>query len=79
MAHKAAFVFHSIKTHTCQLPDPMLPAHLPSSSASSPLSPFFCNSFQTRCGFLEYIFGLTNSWCSAPRLLQVLTQTATSW
>ncbi|VUZ54260.1 unnamed protein product [Hymenolepis diminuta] len=32
-----------------------------------------------RCGFLEYIFGLINSWCSAPELFLALTQTATDW
>ncbi|VUZ50847.1 unnamed protein product [Hymenolepis diminuta] len=38
-----------------------------------------CYSFQTLCGFLEYIFGLYNSWCSASQLLLALTQTATNW
>ncbi|VUZ49971.1 unnamed protein product [Hymenolepis diminuta] len=33
----------------------------------------------THCGFLEYIFGLLNSWCSASQLLLALTQTATNW
>ncbi|VUZ40219.1 unnamed protein product [Hymenolepis diminuta] len=33
----------------------------------------------TRCGFLEYIFGLLNFWCSASQLLLALTQTATNW
>ncbi|VUZ47558.1 unnamed protein product [Hymenolepis diminuta] len=33
----------------------------------------------TRCGFLEYMFGLLNSWCSASQLLLALTQTATNW
>ncbi|VUZ52468.1 unnamed protein product [Hymenolepis diminuta] len=37
------------------------------------------HSFQTRCDFLEYIFGLINSWCSALQLLLALTQTATKW
>ncbi|VUZ52647.1 unnamed protein product [Hymenolepis diminuta] len=33
----------------------------------------------TCCGFLEYMFGLLNSWCSASQLLLALTQTATNW
>ncbi|VUZ47490.1 unnamed protein product [Hymenolepis diminuta] len=33
----------------------------------------------TRCGFLEYMFGLLNSWCSASQLLLALTQTPTNW
>ncbi|VUZ41591.1 unnamed protein product [Hymenolepis diminuta] len=33
----------------------------------------------THWGFLEYIFGLLNSWCSASQLLLALTQTATNW
>ncbi|VUZ51392.1 unnamed protein product [Hymenolepis diminuta] len=49
-----------------------LPQHAP------PLSLSLRHSFQTRCGFLEYIFGLINSWCSASQLLLVLTQTATT-
>ncbi|VUZ54807.1 unnamed protein product [Hymenolepis diminuta] len=43
------------------------------------LSLSLCYLFQTRCGFLEYIFGLLNSWCSASQLLLALTQTATNW
>ncbi|VUZ53690.1 unnamed protein product [Hymenolepis diminuta] len=31
----------------------------------------------TRCGFLEYIFRLINSWYSAPRSLLALTQLVT--
>ncbi|VUZ39926.1 unnamed protein product [Hymenolepis diminuta] len=45
----------------------------------APLSIPLYYSFQTRCGFLEYIFGLLNSWCSASQLLLALTQTATNW
>ncbi|VUZ45372.1 unnamed protein product [Hymenolepis diminuta] len=33
----------------------------------------------THCGFLEYIFGLLNSWCSASQLSLAFTQTATKW
>ncbi|VUZ50383.1 unnamed protein product, partial [Hymenolepis diminuta] len=33
----------------------------------------------THSGFLEYVFGLFNSWCSASQLLLALTQTATNW
>ncbi|VUZ49315.1 unnamed protein product, partial [Hymenolepis diminuta] len=33
----------------------------------------------TRCGFLEYIFGLLNSRCSVSQFLLALTQTATNW
>ncbi|VUZ46100.1 unnamed protein product, partial [Hymenolepis diminuta] len=32
-----------------------------------------------RCGFLAYIFGLLNPWCSALQLLLAPTQTATDW
>ncbi|VUZ47655.1 unnamed protein product, partial [Hymenolepis diminuta] len=39
------------------------------------LSISLCHSFQTRCGFLEYIFGLINPWCSVLQLLLALTQT----
>ncbi|VUZ49560.1 unnamed protein product, partial [Hymenolepis diminuta] len=64
--------------HVCQLPAPTLPVHLLTSSARSPLYLPLCHSFQTRCGFLEYIFGLINSWCSVLQLLLALTQTATN-
>ncbi|VUZ48817.1 unnamed protein product, partial [Hymenolepis diminuta] len=35
----------------------------------------------SRCGFLEYIFGLLNcsAECSASQLLLAVTQTATNW
>ncbi|VUZ52702.1 unnamed protein product [Hymenolepis diminuta] len=33
----------------------------------------------THCGFLEYMFGLLNSWCSASQLLLAPTQTAMNW
>ncbi|VUZ48478.1 unnamed protein product [Hymenolepis diminuta] len=55
VAYKVIFVFHTIATHVCQLPAPMLPAHLLTSSTRSPLYLPLCHSFQTRCGFLEYI------------------------
>ncbi|VUZ40885.1 unnamed protein product [Hymenolepis diminuta] len=55
------------------------PVHLLTSSGRFSLSLSLCYSFQTRCGFLEYIFGLINSWCSALQLLLALTQTATNW
>ncbi|VUZ42402.1 unnamed protein product [Hymenolepis diminuta] len=50
--------------------------HLLSSSVrcSLPLSPS-----ATHCGFLEYIFGLFNFWCSVLQLLSALTQTVTNW
>ncbi|VUZ43908.1 unnamed protein product, partial [Hymenolepis diminuta] len=54
-------------------------------SCSSPLflstlpSLSLSHLFQTRCGFLEYIFGLINSGRSALQLLLALTQTATNW
>ncbi|VUZ44375.1 unnamed protein product [Hymenolepis diminuta] len=54
----------SRQRNACQLRAPTL--------LSPPLS-------VTRCGFLEYIFGLLNSWCSASQLLLALTQTATNW
>ncbi|VUZ49199.1 unnamed protein product [Hymenolepis diminuta] len=43
-----------------------------------PLSLSLCHSFQTRC-FLEYIFGLINSWCSALQLVLAIAQTAINW
>ncbi|VUZ39690.1 unnamed protein product [Hymenolepis diminuta] len=70
------------------LPTPTRPVHLLSSSARCtlplslllpPLSPSLCYSFQARSGFLEYIFGLLNSWYSASQLLLAPTQTATNW
>ncbi|VUZ57175.1 unnamed protein product [Hymenolepis diminuta] len=77
VTHKAIFVFHTKTTHARQLPTPTLPAHILSSSACSPpLS--LSHSFQTCCGFLDYIFGHINSWCPAPQLLFALTQIATN-
>ncbi|VUZ50836.1 unnamed protein product [Hymenolepis diminuta] len=68
------------KQHACQLRAPTLPAHLLSSSPRSSLYLSFSRiRINTRCGCLDYILGLINSWCSAPRLLLVLTQTATNW
>ncbi|VUZ47957.1 unnamed protein product, partial [Hymenolepis diminuta] len=64
-SYKTIFVSNTITTHACHLPVPKLPAHLLSFSARSPLYLSLCHSFQTRCGSLEYIFGLINSWCSA--------------
>ncbi|VUZ46205.1 unnamed protein product [Hymenolepis diminuta] len=57
----------------------MLPTHLLSSSLCFPLYLSLCHSFQTRCGCLDYIFGLISSWCSALHLFLALTQTATNW
>ncbi|VUZ44667.1 unnamed protein product [Hymenolepis diminuta] len=73
-SYKAIFAFHSVTMHACQLPAPTFPAHLllPSLSPSLSLASIF-----NRCGFLEYMFGLLNSWCPASQLLSVLTQTAT--
>ncbi|VUZ57327.1 unnamed protein product, partial [Hymenolepis diminuta] len=34
--------------------------------------------FNPPCGFLKYIFGLINSWCSGLLLFLALTQTATN-
>ncbi|VUZ55080.1 unnamed protein product [Hymenolepis diminuta] len=55
-------------------------------SCSSPLFlstlrslPLSVTLINTRCGSLEYIFGLINSWCSASQLLIALTQAATNW
>ncbi|VUZ56915.1 unnamed protein product [Hymenolepis diminuta] len=56
---------------------PTLPAHLLSFSECSSLYLSLIR-FNPRCGFLEYIFGLLNSWCSVSQLLLVLTQTATN-
>ncbi|VUZ52068.1 unnamed protein product, partial [Hymenolepis diminuta] len=50
-----------------------IPHHAPLST-SLPLP-----HFNPRCDFFGYIFGLINSWCSAPPLVLALTQTATSW
>ncbi|VUZ55900.1 unnamed protein product [Hymenolepis diminuta] len=64
-SYRGSLVFHSIITHTCQLPAPTLPAHLLSSSTCSPpyLSLSLSHLFQTRFNFLNCIF----------------TQTATNW
>ncbi|VUZ40738.1 unnamed protein product [Hymenolepis diminuta] len=43
------------------------------STLSYLLSLSLCHSFQTRCGFLEYIFGLINSCCSALQLFLAIT------
>ncbi|KAM3177689.1 hypothetical protein ACTXT7_004021 [Hymenolepis weldensis] len=78
-SYKAIFVFHPITTQACQLPAPTLlfiaslPQHAPLSLSLS------LTHFNPRCGSLVYIFGLIDSWCSAPRLLLALTQTATNW
>ncbi|VUZ42670.1 unnamed protein product [Hymenolepis diminuta] len=77
-SYKAVFVFHTRTTLAYQLPAPTLPVHFLSSSTRS-ASVSLCHSFQTRCGFLEYIFDLINSWCSALQLLLAYTQTATNW
>ncbi|VUZ39317.1 unnamed protein product, partial [Hymenolepis diminuta] len=46
----------------------------------APLSTFLSITWiKTRCDFLEYIFGLINSWCSASQLPLALTLTATNW
>ncbi|VUZ55453.1 unnamed protein product [Hymenolepis diminuta] len=52
-----------------------LPQLAPPLSLSLSLS---LTRFNSRYGFLEYIFGLINSSCSAPRLLLALTQTASN-
>ncbi|VUZ43871.1 unnamed protein product [Hymenolepis diminuta] len=52
-----------------------LPLH---AALSLSLSLSLCYFFQTRCDFLEYIFGLINSWCSISQWLLALTQTATN-
>ncbi|VUZ55679.1 unnamed protein product, partial [Hymenolepis diminuta] len=52
-----------------------LPQH---ATLSLSLSLSLCHSFQSRCGFPEYIFGLINSWCPALQSLLALTQTATN-
>ncbi|VUZ55847.1 unnamed protein product [Hymenolepis diminuta] len=73
-SYKAIFVFHS--------------RVLVTSSYASGLSPLFLStlpslslihSFQTHCGFLEYISGLINSRRSASQLLLALTQKAKNW
>ncbi|VUZ46490.1 unnamed protein product [Hymenolepis diminuta] len=58
-SYKAIFVFHTETTHASRLRTPTRPIRLLSSSARCPLS--LCYSFQTRSGFLEYIFRLINS------------------
>ncbi|VUZ51297.1 unnamed protein product [Hymenolepis diminuta] len=72
--HKATLVFPDNKHWSVRTPT--RPVHLLSSSARSPLS---LPLSVTHCGFLEYIFGQLNSWCSASQLLLALTQTATNW
>ncbi|KAM3182512.1 hypothetical protein ACTXT7_012231 [Hymenolepis weldensis] len=53
--------------------------HAPLSISPSLFLPPSLTRYNPRCGFLDYIFGLINSWCSAPQLLSALTQTATNW
>ncbi|VUZ54002.1 unnamed protein product [Hymenolepis diminuta] len=77
VTHKATLVFQTKTTHTgqCGLLHFLFISSLPQHAVlplSLPLS-------VTHCGFLEYMFGLLNSWCSASRLLLALTQTATNW
>ncbi|VUZ49896.1 unnamed protein product [Hymenolepis diminuta] len=64
-------------THTgqCGLPHVLFISSL-SQHAALPLS---LPLSVTHCGFLEYMFGLLNSWCSASQLSLALTQTATNW
>ncbi|VUZ47539.1 unnamed protein product, partial [Hymenolepis diminuta] len=64
--------------HACQVPAPTPPTHpLSSSPRSPPLLSF--TRLNPRCAFLEYIFGLINSWCSALQLFLAFIQTATNW
>ncbi|VUZ42491.1 unnamed protein product [Hymenolepis diminuta] len=76
-SYKALFVLHSVVTRASVI--------VPYASSSSSLflsmlpSLSLSHTFQTRCGFLEYIFGLIKSWYSALQLFLALTQTTTNW
>ncbi|VUZ43556.1 unnamed protein product [Hymenolepis diminuta] len=72
---KLPLFFQTTRTGQCGLLHVLFISSLPQHAAlplSLPLS-------VTHCGFLEYIFGLLNSWCSASQLLLAVTQTATKW
>ncbi|VUZ51496.1 unnamed protein product [Hymenolepis diminuta] len=80
-SYKAIFVFPSND-------NARLSVNVSYASHSSPLFlstlPFLSLSISvtrinTRCSCHDYIIGLINSWCSAPRLLLALTQTTTNW
>ncbi|VUZ52302.1 unnamed protein product [Hymenolepis diminuta] len=70
-------LFFQTTTHTgqCGLLHVLFISSLPQHAALSLSLPLSV----THCGFLEYIFGLLNSWCSVSQLLLALTQTATNW
>ncbi|KAM3175338.1 hypothetical protein ACTXT7_008733 [Hymenolepis weldensis] len=53
--------------------------HAPLPISPSLFLPLSLTRYNPRCGFLDYIFGLINSWYSAPQLLLALTQTAANW
>ncbi|VUZ54704.1 unnamed protein product, partial [Hymenolepis diminuta] len=59
--------------------NPCFPDNNTRSSVTGSYAAFSLPLSVTRCDFLEYIFGLLNSWCSASQLLLALTQTATNW
>ncbi|VUZ43225.1 unnamed protein product [Hymenolepis diminuta] len=70
---KLPLFFQTAHTGQCGLLQVLFISSLPTHTAlSPPLS-------VTHCGFLEYMFGILNSWCSASQLLLALTQTATNW
>ncbi|VUZ44472.1 unnamed protein product [Hymenolepis diminuta] len=72
---KLPLFFQTRHTGRCGLPHVLFISSLPQHAArplSLPLS-------VTHCGFLDYMFGLLNSWCSASQLLLAFTQTATNW
>ncbi|VUZ39311.1 unnamed protein product [Hymenolepis diminuta] len=76
-SYKATLVLQTTTTHNdqCGLLH-VLSISLPHHAAL----PLFSLSLSvTHCGFLKYIFGLLNSWCSASQLLLALTLTATNW
>ncbi|VUZ54146.1 unnamed protein product [Hymenolepis diminuta] len=74
-SYKASLVFQTT-THTgqCGLLHVLFISSLPQ-HAALPLSlPLSLSVSVTHCGFLEYIFGLLDSWCSVSQLLLALTQ-----
>ncbi|VUZ50940.1 unnamed protein product [Hymenolepis diminuta] len=64
-------------THTGQCG----PLHIPfiSSLPQHAALPLSLPLSVTHCGFLEYMFGLLNSWCSVSQLLLALAQIAKNW
>ncbi|VUZ53176.1 unnamed protein product, partial [Hymenolepis diminuta] len=80
VTHTKLFLIPTQEQYTlvsCQLLRLPLIFSLPQHTLS-PLPYLSLTHFNSRCGFLEYIFGLINSWCSTSQLLLALIQTTTN-